>query len=115
MTLFRASLAMYIALSICAIGSISTDAAARVSTETFAADPTMGRPSISPNGKYVAVPVRRTEEQLILIVDLDAPADSKPVGIPMGNDIEVEWVSWKNDDGSRRQELGGPLQQRISL
>lgn len=95
--MIKLRVALTFALSMCALASLMP-AAARVPLESFAADPSMDQPSISPSGKYVAVPVRKADEQMIVVVDLDAPTDAKPNAIPMGKDIEVDWVRWKNDD-----------------
>jgi hypothetical protein len=57
----------------------------------------MIHPKITPNGRYLAVPMRR-QEKGVVIIDLDAASNSKPGVIPIPPDLKVNWVEWANDD-----------------
>ncbi len=70
---------------------------ARVSLESFAADTEMGYPKISPNGRYLAVPMRKGGAKII-IIDLEAPPDTKSGFLAVPDNLVADWVEWGNDD-----------------
>jgi dipeptidyl aminopeptidase/acylaminoacyl peptidase len=95
MTLSRAVNALLLAL--CIVVGTANGAAARVPLETFAANPAMDPPRMSPNGKHIAVATRKGKAETVLIYDVDAPSTTLiPIDIP--KDVEVDWVDWANDD-----------------
>jgi dipeptidyl aminopeptidase/acylaminoacyl peptidase len=95
MTPSRAIAALFLALCL-AVGS-AAEASAKVPFETFAAEPAMLTPRISPNGKHVAVGTREGKQMFVLMYDIDAQQETlKAFSIPA--DVEVDWVDWANDD-----------------
>lgn len=84
-------------LALCLTIPSTFDAAARVPLDTFAADPEMGVPRMSPNGKHVAVPTRKGKAEQVLVYDIDSPGTTL-FAIDIPNDVEFNWVGWANND-----------------
>jgi dipeptidyl aminopeptidase/acylaminoacyl peptidase len=71
-------------------------ALAAVPVERFVDKAATGRPDISPNGRFLAVPKRQGNGMGVFVVDLEAPKGTPPVVIP-AQDVDIEWVRWAND------------------
>lgn len=76
----------------------ATSAAARVPLQTFAANSAVGRPKLSPNGKYIAAPLWRGKDDGVAVYEVDAPPNSRIKRISLPPDLDVDWVEWANDD-----------------
>jgi dipeptidyl aminopeptidase/acylaminoacyl peptidase len=73
------------------------EAFARAPLETYAANPAIGRPKISPNGQRIAAPIWRAGGDSVIIYEIDVQG-VKPISLPMPKDVDVDWVDWANDD-----------------
>jgi dipeptidyl aminopeptidase/acylaminoacyl peptidase len=72
--------------------------AARVPLETFADNPAVGRPKLSPNGRYIAAPLWRGKDDGVAVYEVDAPPNARIKRISLPADLDVDWVEWANDD-----------------
>lgn len=86
---------LFLAASAALLGADT--AAARVPLEKFAAHAAMGRPKISPNGRFVAAPMRRGNEDNVIVFEIDVTV-VKPIALPMPEGIDLDWVDWANDN-----------------
>jgi len=93
-----AFLPLVAAMAIVAAFAGAHAAAARVPLETYAANPAIGRPKISPDGLRIAAAVWKAGEDSVLIYEIDPAPGVKPLSIPMPKDVEVDWVEWANDN-----------------
>lgn len=72
---------------------------ARVSPEYFAAQPRAFAPSLSPSGRYLAIPKRRADETVVItVIDLDAPAGTPASAAALPEKVYFQSVDWGNDD-----------------
>jgi len=94
--IFMTRVAHALFLALCLTIPSTFDAAARVPLDTFAANPAMGVPRMSPNGKHVAVPTRKGKVEKVLVYDIDTPGTHLPIDVP--SDVEFNWVGWANND-----------------
>lgn len=72
-------------------------AQAELPIERFVDKPELVAPRLSPNGRYLATPVRSGSRMAVAVHDLDAPRGTRPRVI-LTEDLEIEWVEWANDD-----------------
>jgi dipeptidyl aminopeptidase/acylaminoacyl peptidase len=85
-------------LAVVAIAWSAGEVSARVALETYAANPAIGRPKISPDGQRIAAPIWKNGEDSVLIYEIDAAPGAKPIVIPAPEDVEVDWVEWANSN-----------------
>jgi len=83
-----------LAVALCT--ALAPEAGARVPLETFAANPAMDPPRLSPNGKHVAVATRKDKIETVLIYDVATPGTINGIDMPAG--VEIDWIDWANDD-----------------
>ena len=70
---------------------------AQIPLEQFVDKPALAAPKISPDGHYLAIPLRKDGGMVLAVVDLNAPKGTKPNSVYTG-DLEIEWIEWKNND-----------------
>ena len=66
--------------------------------DLFFESPMMWSATLSPDGTHLAMARRdKDENNFIIIQDLNNP-NAKPAGINLGDELEVQWVEWANND-----------------
>lgn len=77
--------------------TIGFDAAAGLPAERFVEKAAIVPPKLSPNGRFMATPIRRDGRTVIVVHDLDAPKGTPPAFVH-GDDLDVDWVEWATDE-----------------
>jgi len=92
--MFR-SIITLLAILFALILSVPLSAQTPPSIDSFFQDAMFGTPSLSPSGRYVAVPDYRGETDQLAIIDLQN--NGKMSHVDLG-ELELSWVRWGTDD-----------------
>ncbi|MGB3456901.1 MAG: S9 family peptidase [Litorimonas sp.] len=65
--------------------------------DPFFEDPVMASVALSPDGTHVAMAQRQGDDQFLIIRSLEDP-NAKPAGLKVGDELEIQWITWANDD-----------------
>lgn len=66
--------------------------------DKFFEDPMMWAARLSPDGTHLAMARRDKDENNFIIIQNLKDPNSKPAGINLGDELEVQWIEWANDN-----------------
>lgn len=92
-----ALLALAFAVPVSSAQSVQAPQRAELPLETFAALPLISAPQLSPDGTRIAAKLSVRGQQYLAIIPLSHP-DEQPVIITAGEDQDVRFWRWVNDD-----------------